>query len=248
MIFPYTDYIKPDKGLMRNQPIIAIDGPAGAGKSTVARLIAKELDYIFLDTGAMYRSVALLADRQKIAWDDPIATGKVAESMRIEFEHHDHHQTVIVNGEDITVAIRTPHISHGASVVAQWPAVIEALTVKQREIAKNGGVVMDGRNTGTAVFPDAEVKIFLTASPEARAKRRLLDLAKRGELELDETKILEEIKQRDKRDTERTHAPLKKADDAVEILTDNLTIEETKERIVEMVRSKIQKTNIKIQD
>jgi cytidylate kinase len=194
--------------------IIAIDGPVGSGKSTVARRVAQLLDYIYVDTGAMYRAIALKANRRGISLDanDDLVT--LAGDTKIDLRAQDGTQQVLLDGEDVTVAIRSPEISQAASKVATVPGVRHVLVTEQRRAGHKGGVVMEGRDIGTVVFPDAELKIFLTASPEIRAERRWREHQHKGE-SMDLTRTLDEIRQRDKRDRERTSSPLVRAADAV---------------------------------
>ena len=194
--------------------IIAIDGPVGSGKSTVARRVAQLLDYIYVDTGAMYRAIALQANRRGISLDanDDLVT--LAGDTKIDLRAQDGTQQVLLDGEDVTVAIRSPEISQAASKVATVPGVRHVLVTEQRRAGHKGGVVMEGRDIGTVVFPDAELKIFLTASPEIRAERRWHEHQHKGD-SMDLTRTLDEIRQRDKRDRERTSSPLVRAADAV---------------------------------
>jgi cytidylate kinase len=206
---------------------VAIDGPAGAGKSTVARRLAERLGYVLVDTGALYRTVALAAQQAGIAWSDADAVGALARRLvatrGISLSRGDLDPSVggsgvrvTLDGEDVSLAIRAPEMSLGASRVSAIPAVRQALLEVQRQAGATGGVVLEGRDIGTVVFPEAEVKFFLTASPEVRARRRWEELAARGtSVSLDAT--LAEVVARDRADTERPVAPLRKADDAIEI-------------------------------
>lgn len=217
------------------KPRIAIDGPAGAGKGTVAKLLAKRLHLTFIDTGAMYRGVALASKRKGISWDDNDVLGELTSSLHFTMEGESDNQTIIMNGEDVTHAIREHDISTGASKVAAQPKVVDALILKQREMASLGNVVIEGRQIGTEVIPDAELKIYLTASPEVRAKRRMRDLEARGETP-DFDDILAHINERDARDMNRPYAPLRKPVDAIEINTDDLTIETATAQLEELVK------------
>jgi len=208
--------------------IIAIDGPAGAGKSTVARKLARRLGYAMVDTGAIYRAVALAAKRIAIAW---------ADGLPIAFGEND---TVLLDGEDISAAIRTPEMSRGASVVSARPVVRERLLDLQRSLGRAAprGAVLEGRDIGTVVFPDATVKFFLTAADDARARRRHAELAGKGH-EVDLSDVLEDQRRRDKDDTERAIAPLKPAPDAVVVDTTGLDLDQVVERCFRAVRERV---------
>lgn len=211
--------------------IIAIDGPAGAGKSTVAKIIARKLDYTYIDTGAMYRVCALCAIRNGIAFDDDAELGKIASSVSIALGEENGIYKVYCDGEDVSTEIRTPEVSAAASPVSAAPSVRLAMVEQQREMARLGGVVMDGRDIGTNVFPNADCKIFLTATPEERARRRYLEFAAKGH-DTTVEKVLADLNERDARDSSRAIAPLKQADDAVLIDSTEMTIEEVVESIV----------------
>ncbi len=213
---------------------IAIDGPSASGKSTVAKIVAKKLNYIYIDSGAMYRSVCLYCLSHDIDINDEAAVSAALIDMDIDM---DATGVIYLNGENVSDKIREDHISIGASIVSQYQAVRDALVAKQREIAAKGGTIMDGRDIGTVVLKDAELKIYQVASSETRAKRRYEDNLSRG-LEADYNKILTEIKQRDYQDTHREISPLKKADDAIEIDTSDLEIEEVVELIMNLVKEK----------
>src|SRR6185369_2695815 len=196
--------------------IVAIDGPAGAGKSTAAKMLAARLGYALLDTGAIYRSMALRARERGVAWDDGPGVAALADGIDISFRLDGAVNHVTLNGQDVTVAIRTPEMSDGASRVSALPEVRAALLGLQRRIGAAGGVVVEGRDIGTVVFPDAEAKFFLTASTDERARRRVAELSAAGKpVDADQTKA--EIIARDTRDSTRAAAPLRKADDAIEI-------------------------------
>ncbi len=214
---------------VRTRPIVAIDGPAGAGKSTVARRLADALGYVLVDTGAMYRSVALAAKRANVPWNDAERLGQLARRLvsSLVFERDASLGVrVKLEGEDISEAIRTPDIAQGASTVSTYKEVRSALLELQRNAGKDGGVVLEGRDIGTVVFPDAEAKFFLTASPETRAKRRHEELVAKGQnVTFQET--LDDVKRRDAQDENRAVAPLKKADDARLVDSSHLTIDET---------------------
>jgi len=196
--------------------IVAIDGPAGAGKSTAARLLATRLGYALLDTGAIYRSMALRARERGVGWDDGPGVAALAGGIDIAFRLEGAINHVTLDGQDVTTAIRTPEMSDGASRVSALPEVRAALLELQRRIGAAGGVVVEGRDIGTVVFPDADVKFFLTASPDERARRRAAELAAAGKpVDAEQTKA--EMLARDARDSTRATAPLRKADDAIEI-------------------------------
>lgn len=219
--------------------VIAIDGPAGSGKSTVAKLVAQRLGYLYVDTGAMYRSVTLKALRLGVNLSDEETLAHLAQTSDIALlPKADGNVSVFLDGEDVSDAIRTPEISHFVSPVSVFQKVREALATKQKELAKQGGVVMEGRDIQTVIAFDAEVKIFLTATPEERARRRWLEL-KQQSFEVCYEDILREIRERDERDTTRTTAPLRKAHDAIEIDTTNLTPEEVADKIVAIARKQL---------
>ncbi len=211
--------------------IIAIDGPVGSGKSTVARRVAQLLEYIYVDTGAMYRAIALKANRRGIslAASDDLVT--LAGDTRIDLRAQDGTQQVLLDGEDVTSAIRSSEISQAASKVATVSGVRHVLVTEQRRAGHKGGVVMEGRDIGTVVFPDAELKIFLTASPEVRAERRWREHQQKGDA-IDLARTREEIHQRDKRDRERTASPLVQAADAVLLDSSAMDPEEVARLIV----------------
>lgn len=218
--------------MTRTRAVVAIDGPAGAGKSTAARLLAVRLGYVLVDTGALYRGVALASDEQGVPWDDGDALGRCADGLTLHFETGDDGAPrLFIDGRDRSRDIRTPHISQGASKVSAHPQVRDALLGLQRKLGADGGVVLEGRDIGTVVFPDAEVKVFLTASAEARARRRHRELDERGTPQ-EYASVLSEIEERDRRDSQRPVAPLKPADDAVLLDTSDLTLDEVVERLV----------------
>ncbi|MDQ7842884.1 MAG: (d)CMP kinase [Armatimonadota bacterium] len=214
----------------RRRPVIAIDGPVGAGKSTVARILAQRLGYRYVDTGAMYRSVAWQAERLGIDLRAEDEVAEVARSLRVEFVPTPAGQRVVVDGTDVTEAIRSPRVSEGASIVSAYPAVRRAMVALQRRMGADGGVVMEGRDIGTVVFPDAEVKIFLDASLKERARRRYEELRARGEGATFE-KVLAALRERDQRDSTRRHSPLRAAPDALVVDSTHLTVDEVVERI-----------------
>lgn len=217
--------------------VIAIDGPVGAGKSTIAKLVAQRLGYLYVDTGAMYRAVALKALRFGVDIHDPILMENLAQATDIQLQpQSDGSVRVILDGEDVTEAIRTPEVSEASSVVSAHKGVREVLSTRQKEMAKPGGVVMEGRDIQTVIAPDAKIKIFLTATQEERARRRWLELRQKG-LEVNYEQVLREIRERDERDSKRPIAPLKKAPDAIEIDTTEMTPEEVTDRIVKIAKS-----------
>lgn len=212
---------------------IAIDGPAGAGKSTVAQQVAKRLAYLYIDTGSMYRALAWAVLNNRVPIDDEAAVSGLLRESEIRLERERDSQRVFWNGQDITDQIRTPEVSQYASIVASYPSVREQMLVLQRHMAAGGNVVMDGRDIGTHVLPDADVKIFLTASTRERAERRLKELLAKGH-QTDLATLEAEIAERDKRDMEREAAPLRQADDAVLVDTTGLTIDQVVERILKI--------------
>ena len=218
---------------------IAIDGPAGAGKSTIAKKLAADLGYHYVDTGAIYRTVAYFMDLLGVSPKDVDGVERYIDELTIEIEYdEDGKQHMIMNGMDVTDDIRTQDISQKASLVSAHAVVREVLLDMQRDMAKNYDVIMDGRDIGTVVLPKATVKIFLTASPEVRAKRRCDELIAKGQKAKYET-ILKEIKQRDYQDTHREIAPLKLARDSIKVDTSELDIDQVVEHIRNIVREKI---------
>lgn len=225
-----------DNMIMR-QPIIAIDGPAGAGKSTVTRRVAEELGLLYLDTGAMYRAVTWLVMDAGIAIDDESTIADLIKGVQIDLispQTSDLPIAVYINQKEVTQAIRTPEVTANVSAISAQAFVRKELVKAQQNYGIKGGIIAEGRDIGTNVFPNAELKIFLTASPQERAKRRLQDLQKQGYENIDLQQLEREIIARDNKDSQRAIAPLKKADDAIEIITDNLTIEEVINKIVEL--------------
>jgi cytidylate kinase len=217
--------------------VVTIDGPAGAGKSTVAKQLARHLGYRLLDTGAIYRAVALLAQRQGVAWTDPAGCAAIARDLDITYQFIGDKNHVFVSGEDVSAAIRTPEVSQGASQVSAHPPVRNALMDIQRRVAKDGGLVVEGRDTGTVVFPKAEAKFFLTATPEERARRRVAELTANGAT-VDYAKTLSEIIERDDRDSSRDVAPMKPAEDAVLVDSSTQTIEQVVESLATIVEAR----------
>ena len=217
---------------------IAIDGPAGAGKSTLAKSISGKLGYVYVDTGALYRTIGYYVYNKEIDPKNAAAVAAVLPEIKVEMTYGDDGlQHMLLNGQDVTNEIRLPAISMYASDVSAHPPVRAFLLEMQRQLARTYNVVMDGRDIGTVVLPDAQVKIFLTATPEVRAKRRQLDLLQRGTDEPFE-KILKEIQERDWNDSHRATAPLKQADDAVRLDTTELTFRESEEALLKIIREK----------
>jgi cytidylate kinase len=208
--------------------IVAIDGPAGSGKSTVARAVARRLGYTYIDTGAMYRSVACWALRLGLDLDDMLKLEALAKETHVEFAEG----KVWLNGEDVTAAIREPRVSEAASKVAAYPGVRRAMREEQRRIGAESSAVMEGRDIGTVVFPDARVKVFLDASADARAGRRA------AELGADVTQVAREMAGRDARDRGRAEAPLMQAPDAEYVDTTGMTLEEVEEAVLKIVRKR----------
>jgi cytidylate kinase len=219
---------------MIKRVIVAIDGPAGAGKSTIARRVAAKLGYVYIDTGAMYRAIALWALRTGIAVDDMHRLEQLARAARIEFPAEGH---IELNGEDVSGAIREPGVSEAASKVAAVPAVRRALVERQREIAESHSVVMEGRDIGTVVFPQAHVKIYLDATAQVRAERRAEDLRRKG-VESTAASLAREIEDRDRRDRTRPHSPLMQAPDAAYLDTTGLSPDEVENEILRLVRTR----------
>jgi cytidylate kinase len=219
---------------------IAIDGPAGAGKSTVARLVARRIGYRYFDSGAMYRAVALMTQREKIPASEVDQIAALARTTPIHFEPADElgEQRILLADEDITAAIRTPEIASLASVVSAIPGVRTALVAQQQEMGAAGGVVMEGRDIGTVVFPRAELKYFLTASPHERAERRHRDLQKRGIGSVSIEEVRADQDERDRRDTTRDISPLQTAEDAFVRITDGLSPDQIADGILEDIRQR----------
>ena len=216
---------------------VAIDGPGGTGKSTIAKAVAERLGLEYIDTGAMYRAVALYLVKNDIDYNDEAAVESVLDKINIDFEYADDDSEkilVLLNGEDVSDKIRTPLISNAASISSQFKAVREKLQVLQRNIADKHSCIMDGRDIGTKVLPDANLKIFMTASTECRIKRRLDEYKAKGESFTYE-EVKKEIEERDYRDTHRENDPLTKAPDAIEIDNTNMTIDENVDKILSLL-------------
>jgi CMP/dCMP kinase len=219
--------------------IIAIDGPVGSGKSTLARRVAEMLGYVYIDTGAMYRAIALKALRRGIAIDPEHADAleALARETHIDLRPQDGWQQILLDGMDVTAAIRTPEAAQAASKIAVIPGVRHVLVAEQRRAGQQGGVVMEGRDIGSVVFPDAQLKIFLTASPEVRSERRWREHRKKGEA-IDLARTLDEIHERDRRDQGRTTSPLVRAADAVVIDSTAMEPEEVARLVVMLARER----------
>jgi len=218
--------------------IVAIDGPAGAGKSTVAKRLAKELGYTYMDTGAMYRAFAWKVRQGGIDLEDENKLLEVLRQTNIELSEHEGNPKVLLDGRDVSAEIRTPELSQWASKISALGPVRERMLELQRAMGARGGVVAEGRDIGTVVFPRADVKVFLTAGPEERAKRRFAELRGQGkQVSLDET--LEEMVERDRRDQERALAPLRRAEDAMAIDSTGCTVDQVMERIMQEIKKKM---------
>jgi len=232
----------------RTRPIVAIDGPAGAGKSTVARRVADALGYTLVDTGAMYRAIALAAMKKGVEWSDGAGLGALAQSLldanAVSFEANQTDPSkgvrVVLYGNDVSADIRTPELGLGASSVSAHPEVRAALLELQRRAGRAGGVVLEGRDIGTVVFPEAEVKFFLTATPEVRAKRRFDELVAKGQsVTFEDT--LRDVKKRDEQDTGRKIAPLRQAEGAVVVDSSSMSFEQTVNAMLVHARSVAEK-------
>ncbi len=218
---------------------VALDGPAGAGKSTIAKRAAKELDFIYVDTGALYRTIGYAAIKNGIEPVDSPEVDELLDKITVDLTFNDNgEQVVLLNGEDVSAFIRTPEVSMTASKISAIPNVRAYLLDLQRDMAKTHSVIMDGRDIGTVVLPDAEVKIFLTASPEARARRRYKELAEKG-MNVNYEDILKDVKTRDYNDSHRAAAPLKPAEGCTVVDTTELDFEQSVEKIISVIKEKI---------
>ena len=217
--------------------LVAIDGPGGAGKSTMAKALARECGLHDVDTGAIYRTVGVAVLRAGVSPSDASAVPELLKSIRVSVRYEGEEQHMLLNGEDVTDRLRTPEISAAASAVSALPEVRAFLLQTQRDLAAAGGVVMDGRDIGTVVLPEAELKIFLTASPEERARRRWLELREKG-IGQPYEQVLAEMNERDRRDSTRAEAPLRAAEDAVLLDTTGMSPEEVQARLVAMVEER----------
>lgn len=216
---------------------VAIDGPAGAGKSTIAKAAAKQLNYIYVDTGALYRTIAYNAVKKNVV-DDTNAVIALLNDTKVELKYIDGVQAVFLNGEDVSAYIRTPEISMGASKVSAIPEVRAFLLSLQQEIAKENDVIMDGRDIATVVLPNADVKIFLFASPECRAQRRYKELVEKGE-NVKYEDVLADVNQRDYQDSHREIAPLKPSEDSIMLDTSKLNLDESIQLVIKTIKENI---------
>lgn len=230
----WEEWIK--NNMIEKRIAVAIDGPAAAGKSTVAKIVAEKLSYIYIDTGAMYRALTLKALKQQLDLKNESKIEELLLHTIIELNQKENRQIVLLDGEDVTEEIRNQEVTNYVSYIAKIPTVREQMVLRQQKLAENRGVVMDGRDIGTHVLPDAEVKIFLIASVEERAMRRYEENKRRG-IFTDLEELKEDIKKRDEMDMNREVSPLIKADDAVEVDTTSLTIDEVVQEILNVVSS-----------
>lgn len=222
--------------------IIAIDGPAASGKSTSAKLLAQRLGYLYLDTGAMYRACALAALEAGIKLDNSAALDNLLKNLDLKIEYSAEGNKVLLSGKDVTQRIREEDISRLASDISTLEAVRKKMVALQRQMGKDGGVILDGRDIGTVVFPDADIKFFLLATPEERAKRRCNELRQKG-IPADFATVLKEMTERDAQDSTRALAPLKPAADAIVIDTTDLTIEQQAEQLYQYIKAKLAEDN-----
>lgn len=219
-----------ESSVMRTRPVVAIDGPSGAGKTTVSKRLAERTGMVRLDTGAMYRACALAARLEGIPWNDAVRLGELARTIRLSFKGPNGRTGIFLAGEDISDAIRTPEMSMGASEVSAHLPVREALVAKQRELGQDGGIVLEGRDTGTVVFPDAEAKFFLDAAAAVRALRRYRE--RNSEDPQSYEQVLRDVLRRDVQDSTRKHSPLKMASGAKYIDSTTMTAEEVVEVMI----------------
>ena len=224
---------------MQLSPVITIDGPSGAGKGTISSLLANELGWNFLDSGAIYRVLAIAAMHHQIEPEDESALLPLASNLDVNFETTEHGIKIVLEGEDITYSIRTEEVGSVASKIASLPRIREALLRRQRAFRDEPGLVADGRDMGTVVFPNAEVKIFLTASAEERAQRRYKQLKDKGH-DVNIARLLSDIQARDERDANRTVAPLVPADDALVLDSTHLNVEQVIEKVKEFMKGKVE--------
>ncbi len=227
-----------ERNKMKMMHSIAIDGPAGAGKSTIAKMVAKKLDFIYVDTGAMYRAMALYFIRNQISDTDEAKINDACKDIQVSLSYENGEQQVILNGENVNAYIRTEEVSMMTSNISKYPVVRETLLSLQRDLAGKSHVIMDGRDIGTCVLPDATAKIYLTASSAERARRRYKEQTERG-VECDLQEIERDIIARDEQDMNREIAPLRQAEDAVLVDSSDMTIEEVVEEIIRIYQSKI---------
>jgi cytidylate kinase len=229
----------------RKRLTITIDGPSGVGKSTVAKFLAKRLGYIYIDTGAMYRAVALKVKEEFLNPEDESILSPLISSLSIAFVTEEGETHVLCDKEDVTEAIRLPEVGRLASDISKRKSVREVLVQKQREMGRGGGVVLEGRDIGTVVFPNADVKFYLDAEIEERGRRRFNELAQKG-IEVDYKETLEEVMRRDHNDMHRIHSPLKKADDAVLIDSTHLSAEEVVEEMIRIIKDRVKSHELRI--
>jgi cytidylate kinase len=227
--------------LQSRKLVIAIDGPAASGKSTTAKLVAERLGYLHVDTGAMYRAFTLKMLRSGISPDDRETIARLLESTRVTLRHNEGEMRILLDGEDVTEQIRSVEVTRAVSAISSLREVRRAMVREQRAMGKNGGIVLEGRDIGTVVFPDADCKFFIIAGIDARAQRRLKELRERGlDADLDALKV--EIAERDRLDSTRSESPLRKADGAVEIDTSDMTIEEQVDVVTGKIQEKLERT------
>lgn len=234
----YDTSLVEQKAQKKRGPIIAIDGPAGSGKSTTARMVAKRLGFTYLDTGAFYRALTLKVLEARVSPDDHQAVLAHAEDMRLSIKSEAGGDRIYLNGEEVTAKIRAPHVTNAIAPISGNSKVRAIMVRRQREIGNGGGVVMEGRDIGTVVFPDADLKIFMLASLEERTRRRQKDLEAQG-IHKDFETLRREIEMRDEKDAKRDVAPLRPAEDAVLLDTTNLTIEQQVDFIVQALEKKV---------